>query len=287
MKTFLVGILALALLGGGYLLQKNQETIASLQDSLAQANKAKADAVQAGESLKADLEKAKNDIQALQDDQKATEPLKQQLDQLQKDFDAYKEKYRIQARNKAVGEKLDQLVTANATYQSVTIKAVDPASINIEHADGASRILFTDLGQDWRDRFDYDDAEAQSYLKEQADLALKIGTQVQVDYAAYQAAEAKAKADATNETNARIDGRISGYKNQIEALRNSLRSELGLHPTTSTSINGQSTTTYPPFFGDPEDDPQIGAPTAQMYNARSLRDQIDSLKSELARWNST
>ena len=260
MKTLMAGILALALLGAGYLLEKNQSSISTLQDSLAQANKAKEDAVQAGESLKADLEKAKNDIQALQDDQKATEPLKQQL---------------------------DQLVTANATYQSVTIKSVDPASINIEHADGAARILFTDLGQDWRDRFDYDDAEAQSYLKEQADLALKIGTQVQVDYAAYQAAEAKAKADATNETNARIDGRISGYKNQIEALRNSLRSELGLHPTTSTSINGQSTTTYPPFFGDPEDDPQIGAPTAQMYNARSLRDQIDSLKSELARWNST
>lgn len=55
------------------------------------------------------------------------------------------------------------------TYRQCHIVKVHPDGVSFRHADGAAKVLFTDLSQDWRDRLGYSPAKAAAYRKEQAD----------------------------------------------------------------------------------------------------------------------
>ncbi len=86
-------------------------------------------------------------------------------------------------RDAAVGEKLDQLVTAKDVYTGVTIKAVDPSGIDIVHDAGAAHVRFADVDQSWRDRFQYDPGEEAAYLAKKTTEQAKVDGQVQQELA--------------------------------------------------------------------------------------------------------
>lgn len=183
MKLVLGALLILSLCGTGYLFQQQtavKSAFAEQQSTLQGTLQAKDKELEAEkkelEEGKSELEKSKSLIESankeIEDAKASQEPLQKSLDQLQKDFDAYKAKYRAEMRKKAVGEKLEQFVTAKKTYQNVTIKAVDPEGIDFIHADGAARVLFSDLSDEWKTRFDYDEKDAASFAdqKQQNEL---------------------------------------------------------------------------------------------------------------------
>ncbi|MEN3944086.1 hypothetical protein WJU23_22480 [Prosthecobacter sp. SYSU 5D2] len=53
------------------------------------------------------------------------------------------------------------------TYTQCKIVKVHPDGVSFTHANGAAKVLFTDLSQEWRNRLGYDPEEAASYQYEQ------------------------------------------------------------------------------------------------------------------------
>jgi hypothetical protein len=53
------------------------------------------------------------------------------------------------------------------TYRQCQIVKVHPDGVSFTHANGAAKILFTDLSQEWRTRLGYDPDKAASYQYEQ------------------------------------------------------------------------------------------------------------------------
>jgi hypothetical protein len=51
-------------------------------------------------------------------------------------------------------------------YKQCRITQVHPDGISMLHASGAAKILFTDLAQEWRDRFGYDPGKAAAYERD-------------------------------------------------------------------------------------------------------------------------
>lgn len=67
-------------------------------------------------------------------------------------------------------------------------------------------------------------------------------------------------------------------KQKIEELRVALRDVLNLKPTIRINTNsGVSVTTYPKYWDKPETDPIISKADASMFDARTIRDQIQNL----------
>ena len=196
MKYLLPVILAVAFLATGYLYQECRKERTSLRESLENVRQEISEQEKESGKMASDLEKAKLALEsanaaakatqeASQKAEKVAESLKQQLDQLQKDFEAYKAKYRTEARAKAVGGKLDQLAVGGKVYQNVTIKSVNPQGMEISHSTGAARVLFGDLPQAWRDRFDYDPNEADAFAQNQITERTKVDQQIQTEMAAF------------------------------------------------------------------------------------------------------
>jgi len=76
-------------------------------------------------------------------------------------FLAYRNQYRQQARVAAAGEELAELASRNGrTYRDVTIRRVTVAGVEIEHSQGISRLRPEDLGEEWRERFQWHPEEA-------------------------------------------------------------------------------------------------------------------------------
>lgn len=55
------------------------------------------------------------------------------------------------------------------TYRQCKIVQVYPDGVSFHHANGAAKVLFTDLSEDWRTRLGYDAKKATAYQKELAD----------------------------------------------------------------------------------------------------------------------
>lgn len=55
------------------------------------------------------------------------------------------------------------------TYRKCEIIRVHPDGVSFRHADGAAKVLFTDLSKEWRTRLGYDADKATAYQKELAD----------------------------------------------------------------------------------------------------------------------
>lgn len=56
------------------------------------------------------------------------------------------------------------------TYRQCEIVRVYPDGISFTHANGAAKVLFSDLSQEWRQRLGYDPAKAAAYQREQEAL---------------------------------------------------------------------------------------------------------------------
>jgi len=65
---------------------------------------------------------------------------------------------------------LEEITTLTGkTYRQCEIVKVYPDGVSFTHADGAAKVLFTDLSQEWRERLGYDPAKAVAYELEQAE----------------------------------------------------------------------------------------------------------------------
>ncbi|SKA96953.1 hypothetical protein SAMN02745166_02504 [Prosthecobacter debontii] len=65
---------------------------------------------------------------------------------------------------------LEEITTLTGkTYRQCEIVKVYPDGVSFTHADGAAKVLFTDLSQEWRERLGYDPAKAAAYELEQAE----------------------------------------------------------------------------------------------------------------------
>lgn len=59
------------------------------------------------------------------------------------------------------------------TYRDCHIVNVHPDGVSFRHANGAAKVLFTDLSQEWRSKLGYDPEKAAAYQLEQEQLRLK------------------------------------------------------------------------------------------------------------------
>jgi len=67
--------------------------------------------------------------------------------------------------NAAPIEKISTLT--GKTYRQCEIVKVHPDGVSFTHANGAAKVLFTDLSQEWRTRLGYGPAKAEAYQREQ------------------------------------------------------------------------------------------------------------------------
>jgi len=83
------------------------------------------------------------------------------LSETRTNFTAYRENYRKNQWRDAAGEKIEHLfLKTGRQFDRVIITRVTPFGLSVSHADGNARIDFKDLGQEWQDRFQWDEHRA-------------------------------------------------------------------------------------------------------------------------------
>ena len=88
------------------------------------------------------------------------------IPELRQEFDSYRKKYRDQAWNDAVGEEIESiLLKSGRHFESVRITRVTPVGLEISHPDGTARIDAQELSREYRDRFQWDDAERERTIE--------------------------------------------------------------------------------------------------------------------------
>lgn len=91
-----------------------------------------------------------------------------ELDALRKEFEEYRQQYRIGHREAAKGTRLDSLTTLDGReFVSVTIRQVNPAGMEIFHDAGAAFVAFERLPDPLREEFGYDPEEAASFIHQE------------------------------------------------------------------------------------------------------------------------
>ena len=68
------------------------------------------------------------------------------------------------------------------TYYQCEIVQVHPDGVAFTHANGAAKVLFTDLPQTWRDRLGYDPQKAKAYEREQAEMQRQQQTMAEMKF---------------------------------------------------------------------------------------------------------
>lgn len=68
------------------------------------------------------------------------------------------------------------------TYYQCEIVQVHPDGVAFTHANGAAKVLFTDLPQTWRDRLGYDPQKAKAYEREQAEMQRQQQTTAEMKF---------------------------------------------------------------------------------------------------------
>lgn len=87
------------------------------------------------------------------------------IQDLAKDWSAYKDEYREFVRSKARGEVLELLEARDGTvYRDVNIREVTAIGIQIRHADGFKRLQFEELSDEMQDFYQYDPAQKEEAL---------------------------------------------------------------------------------------------------------------------------
>ena len=136
----------------------------------------------------------------------------------------YKDEYRAYARGKAKGETLDKLETlTGAVYSGVLIREVTAIGIQIRHADGQKRILFEELPEEMKDRFQYDPKQKEQAMAEEAATRDVHEAAVAVaDDLAGQKMDAQRGKDA-EEAKARLRQDIAVKEGLVDAIKNEIK----------------------------------------------------------------
>lgn len=171
MKTaliFLLGALAYVGFDDYQKRESYSEALQELDQKSKEIEQIKSDNQAQLEQYKSQVEQAKSTLDAAQKKQQ------EEIQQLQQQFEEYKQKYKVSVRQKAVGEQLEVLRTnGGIEFKQVKITNVNPAQITFLHSNGVGRVLFTDLSEEWRDRFQYDAVEAVEFKKKDNEEQLR------------------------------------------------------------------------------------------------------------------
>jgi hypothetical protein len=96
--------------------------------------------------------------------------LLRQIAALESGFSSYRSEYRRKARERAVGEKLGDLVlSGDRRYLQATIARVTDVGLEIRHEHGFARIQFPDLAPELQDRFQWDGEARRQRLNEEVE----------------------------------------------------------------------------------------------------------------------
>ena len=137
---------------------------------------------------------------------------------VEKQFQDYKQSYRISERSRAVGEKVDRLTLENGkVYTDVMIRRVSAEGIDIRHKNGGTLIVPSLIPDDLLDRF--------QYTEEDTNLAAK--QQNAREQASLKGSAAYAKALKANDFKDKINKHkadINRIKREIVKARNDIKS---------------------------------------------------------------
>lgn len=135
-------------------------------------------------------------------------------------FENYKDDYRAYARGKAKGETMDKLETVTgAVYKNATIREVTAVGIQIRHDDGQKRILFEDLPQAMKDRFQFDPSQKDKALADEAAVRSLHEAAVAVADGLADQQTAKDRAKVVDESHQKTLQTIAMKEDEIVSLR--------------------------------------------------------------------
>lgn len=75
----------------------------------------------------------------------AHDAAKKELEQVKKDFDAYKSKYKVSIRNRVPGLQLQDFAVAGRLYQGVVAMQFTDEFLGIKHSAGTAKVALADL----------------------------------------------------------------------------------------------------------------------------------------------
>ncbi|MES2593873.1 MAG: hypothetical protein V4662_00975 [Verrucomicrobiota bacterium] len=135
---------------------------------------------------------------------------------------------------------------AGKTYRQCHIVKVHPDGVSFRHANGAARILFTDLSKDWRDRLGYSPSKAAAYKQERADKAAAE----KVARAKYEEARYNALAAAADRARIQALGQEAQAR---AAMALAMQQQQQMYPNQVVSYNGPSVVPVLPALGTVHD----------------------------------
>lgn len=230
------------------------------------------------ESLQRNLERRKTDVVGAAG---RLEEAKGKLVQAKKNFEKYKEKYRIAERAKAAGETMTKLDTKdNKTYEQVKIIEVTAIGINIMHKAGNTRVAYQRLPDDMQDRFQFTKEGAQEIVKVE---------QAQVTYSE-ERAESYYKAVAIRDLRTKVSQHkedISRMQNKINTLNGNIRSYQGIISSSDIRANKYRSLYAQGRRGMTLDNAKKAERKATLYRTRSSKAQneISSMQKKISTLN--
>jgi len=127
----------------------------ALRDEIDQLTKHHYEAQQAAKRLQSQLDAAKLETKKLEDAvkqaQEAHDEAKKELEQIKKDFETYKSKYRVSVRNQVPGLKLADFAAQGKSYQDVVAMQFNDEVLAFKHSAGTGKLSVRDLPEMIRD----------------------------------------------------------------------------------------------------------------------------------------
>jgi predicted nucleic acid-binding Zn-ribbon protein len=158
---------------------------------------------------------------------------KSSLENLLKDFDSYKDKYRAHVRDKIRDTEIAKLETLSGdAYENITVTEVTPVGIQIRHAYGTKRIPYENLPKDMQDYLQFDERQkADALEKESADLDAHIAEVSssesirKANSAVDQARSSEDTTDKITQTIALKNGQVTKLESEVVAMQQEIVSE--------------------------------------------------------------
>jgi chromosome segregation ATPase len=164
---------------------------------------------------------------------KIRDEVNQAMVQIVKDWETYKEQYRIAERKRAEGESIGNILTKKGkSYKNVVIKVVEPVRISFRHSEGNSTVLFDDAPDFLIDRFQMTkEAAAVAVKAENANAGLadveRVITEIkqEIDYIEGQIKESDASYNMKASDKLSVESRITSLQSQINQYQSQIAAE--------------------------------------------------------------
>lgn len=272
--TFLVGLIlvVMAAVGLSVLLESRfsfSRNTRELESAIA-ANKEELSRLEIRiEDARSQLSSSEPKLRSAESELKATRPLLQEnqakfveltrrrdeaqrsIPVLEKEFQAYRKRYREQTWSEAVGQSLGDLeIRGGKIYQNATITKVTEVGLEIRHSDGIGRIQGPDLPEALQDRFQWNDEERMKRLQEEIANHEALSKPAPEDAAKPKPAPAKPKGSmrnpvaatkATDTNQAKIDAarkKVIGWKSRVSQLASDRATAQSNAYNSQTSVPG-------------------------------------------------